>query len=121
VERTALELDAERIHRNLAVLLVQPFRAGVLVALVTEHAVVNLAEDFAWLHAGIGEREPVAAAETPVGAEDRRRRDVGRPCLDEMPVIECFGKAKDHPRAERWIVQSSRAPAFDRFAVQATR
>ena len=47
VERAARQRDAERVGGDRAGLVANALRAGVLVALVAEHAVVDLAQDLA--------------------------------------------------------------------------
>ena len=116
VERTATELDAERVDGNPAALcrLVQSLRARILVALVAQHAVVDFAQDVARPHARIGQREAVAAAQ-PIGGADHPFRQVrpGPLDIDETPVVERFGKPEDYPRSIDAIVQPRTAPALE--------
>ena len=95
---------------------VQPLRAGILVPLVAEHAVMDLAQDFARVHPPVGQLEAVAAAQAPVGSEHRfGERGLGMLHVDEMPVVQRFGKAEDDPGAIGAIVQARGAPSFQAF------
>src|SRR5262249_36550189 len=70
VEGAALERDAERVllpGRGLAV--VEAARAGVLLPLVAQQAVVRLAEDLAGRHARVGQPETLAAAPAARGPD----------------------------------------------------
>ena len=60
VERTARQLDAERVFLGGAVGFAQSLGAGILVARMADDAVVHLAEGFAGRHAQVGEAKTVA-------------------------------------------------------------
>ncbi len=86
---------------------------------MAEHAVVNLAQHFPHVHARVGQLEAVAAAQAPVGAEHRfGQGGLGTLDVDEMPVVERFGKAEDDPGAIGAIVQARGAPALQAFDVR---
>ena len=100
---------------TLPVLVAQALRARVLVALVAEHAVVDLAQHLARRHARVGQLEAVAAPQRAVGP-DHRVGQLRAPALDldEVPVVEVSGKRKTtHARYGR-IVQPRGAPALQR-------
>src|SRR5262249_27603903 len=114
VERTAGQLDPERVRRDLAVLVVKTFRARILVALVAEDAVVDLAEHFADGEARIGQPEAVAAPQAPVGPEHGLGpRLIRAPHLDQIEIVEGFGKSEDHPAAVRAIVNPRGTPSLE--------
>ena len=73
-ERAAGQQDAERVGDDRAFLVANALRAGVLVALVAEHAVVNLAQVFALGVARVGQLEAFAAAQLLVGADQLLRQ-----------------------------------------------
>src|SRR5581483_11542350 len=115
VERATGELDAQRIDADLADgrpgrllrrRVVEPLRTRILVALVAEDAVVNFTEHFARTHARVGQLETVAASQTPLGPVHRFGMARSWLGLDEMPVIERFGKPEDHPLAVPRIVEA---------------
>ena len=62
VERAPGQGDPQRVGDDRALLVDDALAAAVLVALVTEHAVVDFAQPLADPGAGVGEREAVAAA-----------------------------------------------------------
>src|SRR4029453_16369779 len=116
-QRTARKLDPEWVDDDLAVLVVQPFRARILVALVAEDAVVDLAGPFAGVHARVGHLEAVAAAQTPFGADQRLRQPRLRTLhLDQVKRLDVLGEPEDHPAAISAIVDARRAPALQRIA-----
>jgi hypothetical protein len=98
VERTAVERDAERVRDHRAVLVAQALRARVLVALVAEDAVMDLAQHLARVPARVGEPEAVAAAEAIVGTGHRLRQVGARALhLHEVEVVERLGEPEDDP------------------------
>ena len=116
VERTAGERNAERVGRDRAGLVVNALRAAVLVALVAEHAVVDLAQVLERRVARVGELEALATAELFLGPEDLfgQRRDGPRD-LHQVVVVEVLGETKHHPAPIPRIVDVRRAPAFERL------
>ena len=118
VERTAVEADAERVDADRAGLVVQSLRARVLVAVVAQDAVVNLAERLARLHARVGQTKAVAPPQAPLRPDHRlrhirlRSRDI-----DQVKVVERLGKPEDHPAAKRLVVDAGGAPALQRIHV----
>ncbi len=116
VERASAQLDAERVDRNPAVPLVKPFGAGVLVALVAQHAVVNLAQDLAGRHPRVGQLEAVTGAESPIGPHHRFGQLWYRPLhVDQPPIIERFRKPENHPVPVGRIVNPRRTPPLEAF------
>src|SRR4029077_17888423 len=94
----------------------QTLRAGVLVTLVAEHAVVNLTEDFARLHARIGQRKTVAAAESPIRSDQRfGQLRGGMLHRNQIKGLDVFGKTEDDPVAVRAIVYTCGTPALQGF------
>ena len=104
-----VELDAERVDGDPDRLLrralrrvVQPLRAGILVALVAQHAVVDLAQDFAPLQRASVSLKPSRRRRRRVGAEHRFGQLRARALdLDEMPVVDVLGKPEDDPACDR--------------------
>ena len=81
---------------------------------MAQHAVVDLAQDLAWLHARVGQREAVAAPQPIVGTEHPFRQVGTRPVqVDEARVVERFGKPEDDPLAVRGIGEARRAPPLE--------
>ena len=123
VEWTPVQVDPQRVHRGRRDLiaggvpacgLVQTFRTRILVALVAQHAVVDLAQHLARRHTPVSQREPVAAPQPIIRADHPLRHLRPRALhIHEPPVVERLGKAEDHPRAIRVIVQARRAPALE--------
>ena len=96
--------------------LVKALRAGILVALVAEHAVVNLAQHLARASCAIGQREAVAAAQPRVGADHVLGQLGERPLHAPRDArFDVFRKAEDHPARGRRIVNSCGAPALQRL------
>ena len=62
LQRTARQFDAQGVFLDGPVFLAQPLGTGILVAGMTDDAVVHLAEGFAGRHAQVGEAEAVAVA-----------------------------------------------------------
>jgi hypothetical protein len=118
VERAARQRDAERVRGNRARLVAQPLRAGVLVALVAEHAVVDLADDLACVPARIRELETITPPQAVVGTTHRLRELGPRPLhLDEVEVVDRLRKAEDDPWPVSGIVQARGAPALHRLDI----
>ena len=71
VERASIQRNIQGIFRDTAVSIKNPFRAGILVALVAKNAVVNFAQDLACRHAAIREGKAIAATKTFIRANHR--------------------------------------------------
>ena len=113
VERAAGQRDAERIGGDGALLVGEPLAAAVLVALVTEHAVVHLAQHLARAEARVGEREAIAAAQGLVRTGERLWQVGARPRdAHEVREVERLGEAEHHPVAHRRRVHVRGAPAL---------
>ena len=116
VERAAGQRDAERIRRDLAFLVLDALRAGVLVALVAQHAVVDFALHFTRRVARIGQREALAAPQLRVRAEHLLGQLGVEPLdLDEVLVVEGLGETEHHPATIFGAVHVRRAPALEGF------
>ncbi len=74
VERAAGQRNAERVGHERALLVGDALAAAVLVALVAEHAVVDLAQHLARAETRVGEREAVAPAQLLVRTRQRLRQ-----------------------------------------------
>ncbi len=105
VERTAAELDAERVLLDRAVLVAQALAARVLVALVAVEAVVDLLFDLARGAALVGEAEIAALASLFFGAdEELGQLGLGPAELDEVLEIEVVRLAERGPPARLVVV-----------------
>ena len=106
------------VLRDGAVLRADALRTGVLVALVTDHAVMNLGQDVAPVHARVGEREPVPETAVRLGAGQRLRKSgIGVIDLHEMEGIDRAGEAEDDPVAARRAGHQPRRPPLERLDV----
>src|SRR5262249_53523826 len=97
-----------------------PLRARVLVALVAQHAVMNLAEDVARPHARVGQPEAVARTQPPVGT-DHAGNAGGRLRVDGSPGGERLRKSENHPGAICAIANAGGTPPFEGFLAVAGR
>ena len=114
--------DAERVGDDRALLVGDALAAAVLVALVAEHAVVDLAQPLAHPGARIGQREAVAAAARGLGPDQRlRTRRIGPDDVDQVLVVERLGEAEHDPRRQRRVVDVGGAPAPQRVDLDADR
>ena len=111
VERTTGERNVEGIDCDAAVRIVNTFRTTVFVALVTQNAVMNLAENLTWSHSRVCQRESIPATQ-PILRPDQllRKCGVGALMLHEVEVINGFRKPETNPVAIRGIVQMHRTP-----------
>ena len=98
VEGAAGERDAQRVRLDPAVLVVKPFGAGVLVAVVAIEAVVDLARDLERGHAAIGEAEAVPGAAVLGRALQQVRRRAAE--LHQIFVDDGVGQTEGNPVAE---------------------
>src|SRR6266511_141543 len=116
VERAAGQWTAERVGDDGACLVANAFRARVLVAFVTEHAVMDFAQHFTHREAFVGQFEAVAAPKLLFGSNHQfRHRGIGPHDTHEAHGIDGFRKAEEDPVPEAAIVDMRRTPSLERL------
>jgi hypothetical protein len=118
VERAARQRDPQRIGCDRAGLVADALRATVLVPLVAEHTVVDLAEHLARVEAFVGELESFAPPQPGLWPDHGFGHGRIRPHdLNQMHRVDGFGKPKDDPVLVARVVHVRRRPPFYRLDV----
>ena len=121
VQRAARQLDAERVLGDLARLVADALGAAVLVALVAEDAVMDLAQHLAGGEARVGQREAVSPAQLAIGAGDDAREGARTLHVHEMVGVERLGKLERHPVAIPGVMHVRGDPPLQRVDVGSHR